>query len=144
MDPRNREALEAKVAQAATAALAAKKFVAPIDIFIGLGWLTPVNLNAWRQGRAPFLEAVVQVNLSKISEAMTALRAWAQQSGLKPSETGYVRKGVALRFSKSGAPKIEQAYRTHWVSQALVDAKRARAEAASATEEASSASLTKT
>ena len=40
MDPRNREALEAKVAQAAAAALAAKKFVAPIDIIVGLGWLT--------------------------------------------------------------------------------------------------------
>lgn len=144
MDPRNREALEAKVAQAATAALAAKKFVAPIDIFVGLGWLTPINLEAWRKGRAPFLEAVVQVNLSKISEAMTALRAWALESGLKPSETGYVRKGVALRFSKSGAPKIEQAYRTHWISQALVEAKRARVEAPASDAPEPSEQLTKT
>lgn len=144
MDSRNREALEAKVAQAATAALAAKNFVAPIDIFVALGWLTPTNLNAWRKGRAPCLEAVVQANLSKVSEAMTALQEWAIRSALKPSETGYVHKGIALRFSKSGAPKIEQAYRTHWISAALVEAKRARVEALASAAPEPSGTVTKT
>jgi hypothetical protein len=46
-----------------------------------------------------------------------------------PSETGYVartRDRRALRFSVSGSPEIERAYRTHWVSPELSAAKRER------------------
>ena len=49
--------------------------------------------------------------------------------GLKPSETAYVartRDRRPLRFSKSGDPAIERAYRTHWVSPELSERKRAR------------------
>jgi hypothetical protein len=48
---------------------------------------------------------------------------------LRPSETAYVartRDRRKLRFSKSGNPAIELAYRTHWVSPELSEAKRER------------------
>ncbi|MGH3754451.1 MAG: hypothetical protein ACRDRP_17475 [Pseudonocardiaceae bacterium] len=53
-----------------------------------------------------------------------------------PSETGYVawtRGRRPLRFSVSGAPEIERAYRTHWISPELSAAKRNRREQDSAT-----------
>jgi short subunit dehydrogenase-like uncharacterized protein len=83
----------------------------------------------WRQGRAPYLERVVQASLGKISTAMRALPRWARAQGLQPRETAYVartRDRRTLRFSASGNPSIERAYRTHWVSSALSEAKRAR------------------
>ena len=43
---------------------------------------------------------------------MAMFRHWALEKGLKPSETGYVRRArvgtVDLRFSKSGDPDIEE------------------------------------
>jgi hypothetical protein len=130
VSPKNRQALAARVAQVASAALAKQGYVSAIDVLSGIGWLSRVALDDWRKGRARFLEAVVQVNLSRISEAMKLFRAWAAQAGLEPRYTAYVRHGrgarTPLRFSKSGAPKIETAYSTHWISPRLVEEKRAR------------------
>jgi hypothetical protein len=59
-------------------------------------------------------------------EALSPLGAGAR---LKPSQTSYVARSRGrqqLRFSKSGDPAIEAAYRTHWVSPQLSEAKRAR------------------
>jgi hypothetical protein len=75
------------------------------------------------------LERVVQASLTKLSTAMRVFRRWAQRRDLVPSETGYVartRGRRALPFSVSGAPEIERAYRTHWVSPELSAAKRER------------------
>ena len=60
---------------------------------------------------------------------MKAFRSWARDRGLKPSETACVartRDRRQLRFSKSGDPGVECAYRTHWVSPELSDPKRER------------------
>jgi hypothetical protein len=51
------------------------------------------------------------------------------EQGLQPSETAYVartRDRRPLRFSRSGDDAIERAYRTHWVSPELSEAKRQR------------------
>lgn len=57
-------------------------------------------------------------------------RRWASEKGLKPSETGYVRRArsgtVDLRFSKGGDPGIEKSYRTHYISPALSETKQQR------------------
>ena len=66
----------------------------------------------------PHLEQVTVASLSKISMAMRIFRRWAESAGLRPSETVYVswtRDRRRLRFSKSGDPNIERAYRTHWL-----------------------------
>jgi len=121
--------LQSRIVQAAEAALAERKVVSPIDVLIGVGWLAPAAVDRWRQGRIPYLEAAVQVNLGKLSTAMRYFRGWARDRGLRPSETAYVvrtRDRRSLRFSKSGAPDIERAYRTHWVSSELSPGKRQR------------------
>ena len=121
--------IEARVIRAAEAALAGKKYVTAIDILQGVGWLTPAQVDLWRQGRVRSLENEVQAGLGKISTAMAAFRRWARDKGLKPSETGYVartRDRPPLQFSVSGDPEIERAYRTHWVSPELSEAKQQR------------------
>ena len=121
--------LERRVVQAAEQALAQRKFVTSIDVLVGLGWLDPRRVEEWRQGRVDYLERVVAASLGKISTAMRVFRHWARDRGLKPSETGYVARSRGrrpLRFSKSGDPAIERAYRTHWVSPELSERKRAR------------------
>ena len=121
--------LEQRVVRAAEAALAEGKFVSPIDVLVGLGWLPPARVDEWRQGRVDYLERVMTVNLSKLSTAMRLFRRWARRRGLVPSETAYVartRDRRSLRFSKSGEPDLERAYRTHWVSPELSARKRER------------------
>ena len=115
--------------RAAEAALAERKFVTAIDVLVGVGWLQPARVDEWRQGRVEYLERAVIASLGKISTAMRCFRAWARARGLQPSETAYVartRDRRPLRFSKSGDPEIERAYRTHWVSPELSERKRAR------------------
>lgn len=121
--------IEERVARAAAAALEEHGYVSPIDVLIAMGWLSPVHQDRWRQGRVDSLERTIQAGLGKVSRAMRALQRWAREQGLEPSETAYLartRDRRQLRFSVSGNPSIERAYRTHWVSPALSEAKRAR------------------
>lgn len=118
-----------RVERAAEAALAEQRYVSAIDVLLGLGWLAPTHLDHWRQGRADCLERVVQANLGKQTTAMQLFRAWAGRRGLNPSETCYVartRDRRTLRFSVSGSPAIERAYRTHWVAPELSASRRDR------------------
>lgn len=121
--------IEERVARAAEAALADKKFVAPVDVLLGVGWLQPGLVDRWRQGRIEYLEAAAQVDPSKLSAAMTAFRRWTERHGLQPSEIEYVartRDRRRLRFTSSGDPAIERAYSTHWVSPELSAVRRER------------------
>lgn len=119
--------LEERVVRAAEAALARQQYVSAIDVLCGMGLLMPTHVDSWRKGRVDYLERVIQGNLSKISTSMAMFHRWAQDKGLKPSETGYVRRTrsgkMHLQFSKSGEPAIEKSYRTHYVSPALSEAK---------------------
>jgi hypothetical protein len=120
--------LKQRVARAAEAALAERDVVAPIDVLVALGWLVPGRADEWRQGRVDCLETVVEAGLGKISASMQLLRDWARARGLQPSDTAYVARSRGrppLRFSTSGDPAIERAYRTHWVSPELSERKRA-------------------
>jgi hypothetical protein len=129
MSQGNGTELEQRVVRAAEAALAARQFASAIDVLVGIGWLAPSHVEEWRQGRVEYLERVIQANLAKLSAAMKCFRTWATSRGLVPSETAYVartRDRRPLRFSKSGNTDIERAYRTHWVSPLLSEAKRRR------------------
>jgi hypothetical protein len=129
MNPENRRKLAERVTKAAEAAFAAQKYVSPVDVLVGIGWLDPGAVERWRQGQVDYLERVVQTNLPRISEAMKLFRSWARAKGLVPSETSYVARMPqrrTLRFSKSGNPTIEQLYRTHWISGELSERKRER------------------
>lgn len=115
-------AIDRRVARAAETALAKSGFVTPIDVLLGLGWLTPTDVENWRRGRVPYLERVTRAGLGKLSTAMRALQRWARRRGLRPSQTDYrswTRRRTPLRFSKSGNPHIERAYSTHWIGPTL-------------------------
>jgi hypothetical protein len=105
---------------AGSAAVARNGYVTAIDVLLATGWLRPEKVEDWRRGRVPYLEQVTVANLPKISTAMRIFRHWAENTGLRPGETVYVswtRDRRRLRFSKSGDPNFERAYRTHWLSQ---------------------------
>jgi hypothetical protein len=125
----NRQKLADRVTRAAEASLTAKKFVAPLDVLMGIGWLNATAEKRWRMGQVESLEGVVQANLSRVSEAMKLFRTWAASKGLLASETSYVARTPqrqTLRFSVSGNPTVERLYRTHWVSPELGERKRER------------------
>jgi hypothetical protein len=121
--------IRARVRRVAEQTLAEKGYATPIDVLMGLGWLAPARVDEWRQGRLPALEQGVQASLPKISGALADFRRWAREGGLVPSRIEYVartRDRRRLQFSVSGKPSIEEAYRTHWVSPRLSEAKRRR------------------
>lgn len=125
--PGNPRGLEERVAKAAEAALEHQKYVRPVDVLVGIGWLPQSNVDLWRQGRVPYLEGGIPVSPDKLSTAMHLFRRWAEDHGLKPNETAYVARTAdrrPLRFSASGRDDVERLYRTHWVSPELSDKKR--------------------
>jgi hypothetical protein len=125
--------LEERVIRVAEATLAEQSYVSAIDVLLRLGWLVPPHLDLWRQGRVECLERMVQASLGKQSTVMRTLHTWATRRRLTPSETAYVartRDRRRLRFSVSGKPDIELAYRTHWVSPDLSARKAERLRAA--------------
>jgi hypothetical protein len=114
--------LETRVTRAAEAALAEHQLVSPIDILLGIGWLTRPAVDRWRQGRTANLEMVIQVDPSKVALALEYFQAWARGQGLHPSETAYLartRDQRALQFSASADPSIERVFHTHWLSDDL-------------------------
>jgi hypothetical protein len=131
MPPQNEDKIVRRVREAANAALAQKEWVSTLDVLLGMGWLSSGVEKLWRQGRVESLERGVQANLRKLSFAMKAFRAWANERGLRPSRTEYVSRTPDrrhLQFSVSGDPGIEEAYRTHWVSASLGEKKQTKIE----------------
>ena len=61
-------------------------------MLVGIGWLDGRAVKRWQQGQVECLEAVIQTNLSRISEAMALFRSWATESQLLASEVAYVAR----------------------------------------------------
>ena len=70
--------LEHRLVAAANADLRRHRFVAPVDVLIGLGWLRKERAEAWRRRRVPYLEQVTEASLGKLSSALRILQSWAQ------------------------------------------------------------------
>lgn len=108
-----------KIVRAVERMLARGRVVAPVDVLVELGRLTPKALEDWRRGRVPNLEKVVSGNLSRLSRLLRILRFHAHDLNLVPSITVYMRWGKGpkqrLRFTKTGDPRLEEAYSTHFV-----------------------------
>jgi hypothetical protein len=118
VNPQNKAKLRGKIAAASSAAIAENGCVTAIDALLATGWLRPEKVEEWRRGRVPYLEQAVVASLGKISTAMRVFRSVVESEGLRPSETVYVswtKDRRRLRFSKSGDPNLERAYRTHWL-----------------------------
>jgi len=111
----------ARVRAAIAVVLRQKGYVSVVDVLVEMKRLTPAHVDDWRLGRIPYLERVVQGNLSKLSLIGREIRSVAQAQGLTPSFTVYRMSGKGprrtIRFSKSGEPSVERAYATHWLSR---------------------------
>jgi len=124
----NQKRLMQRTLQAAEEALAKQQYVSLIDVLVGMKLLQPVHVEDWRKGRIPYLEKVIQGNLNKITFCMKCFRDWAKEIGLKPSHTVYLTRTRGpqreLRFSVSGDQRIEESYRTHYISPILSEIKQ--------------------
>ncbi|MFC5749942.1 DUF2293 domain-containing protein [Actinomadura rugatobispora] len=118
-----------RVAEAADTLLRRSHSVAAVEVFQQIGWLTAPRVDEWRQGRIDPLEAAMTVRHDKIATALVALRAWAEEKGLEPSEAAYIaatRDRRPLRFTARADETADRAYRTHWISPDLTPARRER------------------
>lgn len=107
------------MARAVDGLLERENVVAPVDVLVGIGILTRERLEDWRRGRVPYLERVINCNLSRLSRLLRLLRFHAHDLNLKPCWTAYMRWGKGpkqpLRFTKTGDSNLEKAYATHFV-----------------------------
>ena len=109
---------------AAEAAFARQKFVTPIDVCLGIGWLQPPNLDDWRHSRVDDLDYFLPRHDDRSVAFLVHLAEWATAKGLKPVQADYVsasRSRRPLRFSSLDEPVLENAWRTHWISPDLPD-----------------------
>jgi hypothetical protein len=104
-----------KIASAVARILARQRYVAPVEVFVELGLLLPEDLKRWQQGQVPRLERVIRCNLTRAGRILQLLRFHVHDLKLKPSITVYQHRGHPLRFSRSGEPKIEEAWSRHFV-----------------------------
>jgi hypothetical protein len=108
-----------RIARAVERILAHGNVVAPVDVLVGMSLLTPERLEDWRRGRVPYLEKVIDCNLTRLSRLLRILEFHAHDLELVPSFTVYVRRGKGpkqgLRFTKTADPKVEGAYARHFV-----------------------------
>lgn len=114
---------------AAETAFARQKFVTPIDVCVGIGWLQPPNLDDWRHGRVDDLDYFLPAYDDRSVAFLVHLAEWATAKGLKPVQGDYVsatRSRRPLRFSSLSEPTVENAWRTHWLSPDLTDGQAER------------------
>jgi len=108
-----------RIARAVAAILEQGQVVAPVDVLVGMGLLAPTGLEDWRRGRIPYLEQVIGCNLARLSRLLRILQFHAHELKLMPSARLYLRWGKGpkqrLRFTKTGDPKLEEAYARHFL-----------------------------
>ncbi len=124
----NEKELAGKVHSAVYRQCRERGFAAPVDVLMDIGVLEKDKYEDWRFGKVPYLEKVCSINLRKLSSVMHQIRSYADKNGLKPSFTVYKQWGskgknhaVPLRFSKTGSPRIERAYATHFFDEKRTD-----------------------
>lgn len=115
----NRTELERAALDAASRCMKSKRHIALVNVFMEMGRLSQKNHEDWRMGRAPYLERVIELNLSRINDVCRAIHASARRGKLKPNWTAYVQRGKGgrppLRFTKSGDPNLERQWATHYL-----------------------------
>ena len=108
-----------RIERAVATVLKTNKVVTPIDVLVGMQLLTRADVEDWRHGRVTYLERVINCNLTRLSRLLRILRFHAHDLNLVPSTTDYRRPGKGpkrhLRFTKTGDPRLEVAYATHFV-----------------------------
>ncbi len=129
MGRKNPRALAERVIEAAEASLARAHMVSPLDVFLRIGWVQDSTIQRWRQGQIDCLEGAMQTSAARIAEALTVLESWASGRGLRPRVTDYIARTPrreALHFGRSREARLEERYRTHWISPELTEKQQSR------------------
>jgi len=82
--------LERRVVAAAQAALAQQRFVCPLDVLTGIGWLPAGRVTDWQRGRVEHLEAVAAVPPQRLATALATFHRFTQSAHLTPNEVAYL------------------------------------------------------
>lgn len=109
--------------------LARHKAVTPVDVCVGIGWLSGSHVEAWRQGRAGSLREFLPVDDARLTHFLDCLSRWAQASGLEAAEADYIsatRDRRPLRLTAGENADTERAWRTRWIPTDLPPAARER------------------
>jgi hypothetical protein len=125
----NRTDLRKKARATADRLLQEKGCFSVVDVLLTMGRLSKENYERWRFRQVPHLEKVLFGSLNEHAFFCRELRAYARERKLKPSRTAYVSWGKGrrqpLRFSKFGAPHVEEMFSTHYVGSAFAAAAEA-------------------
>ena len=117
-----------RVVRAVATILARADVVAPVDVLLEMGNLTPKHHEAWSRGHVPSLERVFAGSLSKANRILRLIGFHVHDLNMLPRRTVYHQWGQGnnrlLRFSKSGNEDIEDAYSTHYVWHRSQEKKR--------------------
>jgi hypothetical protein len=88
-----------RIVAATSECLDSLEYVAPIDLFVKLGYLSKEDCSKWRCGQISYLEKAIKCNLSKTGTVLRILRFHAHDLNLCPSITVYKHRSKQLRFS---------------------------------------------
>ena len=124
-----------RVVRAVARILARSDVVAPVDVLIEMGNLSKKNFEAWQAGQVPYLERVFEGSLSKANRILRIIGFHVHDLNMVPSHATYRAtsgRHAALRFSRSGAKNIEDAYSRHYKWNQLAKNKRKAIEDAEA------------
>jgi hypothetical protein len=126
--PKGVNNLISRAIEAAEDLLRSQKAVSPVEVMLKIRRLEPSHIKQWERGLIGSLGEMVQGRLDRIVEMLLALREWALQKGLTPTEVAYrrhTREGEQeLRFTPDAEPELEKLFRTHYVAPELGEAKQ--------------------
>ena len=100
----------AKVVRSVDELLELGRTVRTVDLFKKMGVLSSDNLKVWQEGGVGCLEKVIECNLSKANRIIAIFGFYAHDLNMGKSSNFVKRKGKVLRFTKSGAKKLEDLY----------------------------------
>lgn len=107
MSKQPNQLLTKRVRSAAGAVMRRNSCLTYPELFIAMGILSPKHYADWKSGRVPFLERVVQSNLTKLARIITAVRRLARELNLQRR----IGPRPKQRYSKTGVPSLEEEYR---------------------------------
>lgn len=115
----NRRDLSTKAVSIANGLAKSKGCVSMIDVLLSMEKLSKENYEAWRLGRVRCLESVMSGNLKQLEFLLRLVRTFCLSQNMHESWSAYhswgKRRPTQLRFTKSGNPRLEKLYATHYV-----------------------------
>ena len=91
--------------------LLTKNEISIINIFMEMSLLTEKNYFEWYKGNIPYLEKVINCNLSKINRILRIIGYYCHDLNLGQKYNSYKHNRKILKFSKTGDENIEKFYK---------------------------------